>query len=139
MPPKKTKRPLEEPLTTPFHNPFAQLLSQHASTTTEQPPPTAAVQDDKQATIDLSKSQKIVLQREKKGRKGKTVTLIRGLEQQEEQLQQLARQLSKALGCGSSIEEGQILLQGDLTTRIQEWLEQHGASKVVVANPSKSG
>jgi len=53
------------------------------------------------------------IQRETKGHQGKTVTLISGLALRESELQTLAAELKKACGCGGSVKDGIILIQGD--------------------------
>ncbi|RME70129.1 MAG: hypothetical protein D6776_12135, partial [Planctomycetota bacterium] len=58
------------------------------------------------------------LRRERKGRRGKTVTWIEGLEARHNDLAALARALGKALGCGASVQGGgAILLQGEIVER----------------------
>lgn len=77
---------------------------------------------------------KLVVQRERKQRGGKTVTRVRGLELAPEPRAQLARSMAKALGCGGSLDGGDVLLQGDQVTRAAEWLERRGARKVIRGN-----
>ncbi len=72
------------------------------------------------------------LRKEKKGRGGKTVTLVSGNCLSEKDAEKLARALRKALGCGSRVEENMVLLQGDLRERTELWLLAHGAKRVVV-------
>jgi translation initiation factor 1 len=78
------------------------------------------------AAIDLANAGKIVLRHERKGRSGKTVTLITGLSLPVVQIELLARALRKGLGCGATIEQRTIVLQGDIVERAQVWLEKHG-------------
>ncbi len=75
---------------------------------------------------------KLVVQREKKGRGGKTVTRIRGLAPAS--LDTLATQMKKALGCGATIEGGDLLLLGSLVERAAAWLRAQGAERVVEGN-----
>ena len=84
--------------------------------------------------IDLAKAGKIVVRRERKGRGGKTVTLISGIERPPAQLDEIARAMRKALGCGSTVEGNLIILQGDIVPRAQAWLQEHGATKIVLGN-----
>ncbi len=86
------------------------------------------------AGINLAKIEKLVLRREKKGRGGKTVTVISGFNMQSARLEELAKTMRKALGCGSTVEEGNIVLQGDITDRTRVWLEKQGAKKVIIGN-----
>ena len=51
--------------------------------------------------------------RETKGRKGKGVTLVRGLDLDDEALNALAKQLKAACGSGGTVKDGVIEVQGD--------------------------
>jgi translation initiation factor 1 len=82
----------------------------------------------------LDRAGKITLRREKKGRGGKTVTVIAGLNWPTRQLDELARTLRKAFGCGSSVAGDTVVLQGDMTARAERWLLDHGARQVVIGN-----
>ncbi len=84
--------------------------------------------------LDLSGAGKLVVRRERKGRGGKTVTLVSGLDRPPAQLEALARAMRKALGCGSTVEQGIIVLQGDIVSRAQAWLQAHGARKIVLGS-----
>ncbi len=63
---------------------------------------------------------------EKKGRGGKTVTLVEGLPRNTELLETLARDLKRACGVGGSVVEGAVELQGDLRERLREVLTRRG-------------
>ncbi|MCA9575618.1 MAG: translation initiation factor [Sandaracinaceae bacterium] len=75
---------------------------------------------------------KLVLQREKKGRGGKTVTRVRGLPPDE--LPRWAGDLKRALGCGATVEGDDVVLLGDLVGRAADWLTARGAKQVVRGN-----
>ncbi len=92
----------------------------------ETPAPPAA-----KGEINLAKNGKIVVRRERKGRGGKTVTLVSGIERATPQLEEIARALRKSLGCGSTLEGHVIVLLGDVVPRAQAWLQAHGATKIV--------
>lgn len=77
-------------------------------------------------------SQKIVLQRERKGRGGKTATRVRGLPGA--RLEELATRLKKALGCGATIEDADVVLLGDVVERAAKWLRDEGATRVIEGN-----
>jgi translation initiation factor 1 len=81
--------------------------------------------------IDLASQGKLVVRRERKGRGGKTVTLVQGLAPRPAEIEALARALRKALGIGSTAEDGEVVLQGDVADRAAAWLQAHGAKKVV--------
>jgi translation initiation factor 1 (eIF-1/SUI1) len=77
---------------------------------------------------------KLVVQRERKKRGGKTVTRVRGLELGVDECAALAKELAKAMGCGTSVEDGEILLQGAQVPRAAAWLRKRGAGQVIEGN-----
>lgn len=80
------------------------------------------------------KISKIALRRERAGRGGKTVTIVIFPKDYSGDVLLLARELRKSLGCGSSMEDGNVVLQGDLVERAADWFAKKG-----VKNISKSG
>ena len=77
--------------------------------------------------LPLAKVGKLVVAREKKGRGGKTVTLVSGLGPLADGT---AGTLKKFLGCGATLEDDVIVLQGDQVQRTAAWLESQGAKRV---------
>ena len=75
---------------------------------------------------------KVVVSRSRKGRGGRTVTVIAGLRGDEVALEGLCRDLRRALGCGASVEGDTLVVSGDLIERIKKWLADAGAKKVIV-------
>ena len=63
---------------------------------------------------------------EKKGRGGKTVTVVFGLPANQPFLKELAQQLKRACGAGGTVVEGGVELQGDLRERVREFLAKQG-------------
>jgi translation initiation factor 1 len=63
---------------------------------------------------------------EKKGRGGKTVTVVAGLPQNAAFLKDLCQDLKRACGTGGTVLDGTIELQGDLRDRIRESLLKKG-------------
>ena len=55
----------------------------------------------------------IRIQREVKGRKGKTVTTLTGFQITDAELKSLATQLKRRCGTGGSVKDGVIIIQGD--------------------------
>ncbi len=55
----------------------------------------------------------IRVQREVKGRKGKTVTIVSGFQLADDELKNLATQLKRRCGTGGSVKDGVIIIQGD--------------------------
>jgi translation initiation factor 1 (eIF-1/SUI1) len=85
-------------------------------------------------TPELSRGAKVVVRRERKGHGGKTVTVIDGLGLSPVQLDAVARRMRKALGCGSWVDGGRVILQGDVEPAAEAWLRRHGAEWIVRGN-----
>lgn len=66
------------------------------------------------------------VQRESKGRGGKTVTLVRGLPLDADALAALGKQLRSACGSGGTVKEGVIEIQGDHCDKVMEALHKQG-------------
>ncbi len=64
--------------------------------------------------------------RETAGRKGKGVTLVRGLALDDAALAELGRQLKAACGSGGTVKDGVVEIQGDHRDRIVEVLQRAG-------------
>ena len=64
--------------------------------------------------------------RETKGRGGKAVTVVRGLDLDAAALLQLAQQLKAACGCGGTAKEGVIEVQGDHCDKVIGLLKAQG-------------
>jgi translation initiation factor 1 len=66
------------------------------------------------------------LRMEKKGRGGKTVTVVFGLPKNADFLKDLAQDLKRACGTGGTVTEDGVELQGDLRERVREVLHTRG-------------
>lgn len=66
------------------------------------------------------------IHRESKGRGGKEVTVITGLNSTEQELKQLAKTLKAAAGSGGSVKNGCIEIQGDKRSIARDLLEKKG-------------
>lgn len=64
------------------------------------------------------------LRMEKKGRGGKTVTVIDGLPRNAAFLKELSQELKRACGTGGTVIDGGIELHGDLRERVRDVLAQ---------------
>ncbi|MFZ9887339.1 MAG: translation initiation factor [Myxococcota bacterium] len=84
-------------------------------------------------TQTMSKArQRLVLRKERAGRGGKTVTVIEGLALDADPLSALVTMLKKSLGCGASLEDGAIVLQGDVVERAAALLRERQLGEVVI-------
>jgi translation initiation factor 1 len=64
--------------------------------------------------------------RDRKGRGGKTVTVITGVNSDDGVLSTLAQQLKKLCGSGGTIKDGAIEIQGDHCDKVQAKLVELG-------------
>ena len=66
------------------------------------------------------------LRLEKKGRGGKTVTVVAGLPQNGAFLKDLCQDLKRACGTGGTVVDCGVELQGDLRDRVRDYLQKKG-------------
>jgi len=66
------------------------------------------------------------IRREKKGRGGKTVTVVYGLHLRPDALKALGKQLRQACGTGGTVKDGAIEIQGDHRDKVAEALQLLG-------------
>lgn len=71
-------------------------------------------------------NQKLRVSIEKKGRGGKTVTLVTGFVGTDDDLKELGRLLKTKCGVGGSSKDGEIIIQGEFKQRIIELLKAEG-------------
>lgn len=125
---KKTpKTPLPKATPAPTLSGLMAGLGFEASEDDKAPPvskPTAAQE------VDLKTQGRLYLQVQHKGRGGKTVTLLGGVNAPPAALKQLARALGRALGTGARIEGTEIVIQGDARVRTYDWLSQQGVRQI---------
>ena len=66
------------------------------------------------------------LRMEKKGRGGKTVTVVYDLPNNADFLKELSQELKRACGTGGAVAENTVELQGDLRDRVRDYLIKKG-------------
>ncbi|MEE4411299.1 MULTISPECIES: stress response translation initiation inhibitor YciH [unclassified Serratia (in: enterobacteria)] len=66
------------------------------------------------------------IQRQTSGRKGKGVCLITGIDLDDTALEKLAAELKKKCGCGGSVKDAVIEIQGDKRELLKQLLEAKG-------------
>ena len=64
----------------------------------------------------------------KKGRSGKIVTIVRGIDIDKDTLEDISKKLKRKLSVGGSIKDGEIIIQGNSRDKIQENLLKMGHS-----------
>lgn len=69
---------------------------------------------------------RLVIEMERKGRGGKTATIISGFSIDDEGVGQIAAHLKKSLGTGGSARGGEILIQGDRREAVRDNLRKLG-------------
>lgn len=81
----------------------------------------------KQKQKSITKHDGIIrLRIDRKGRGGKSVTIIEGLVGNEQNFKELAKELKKACGAGGAVKNGLIEIQGDVRDLLKDKLEQKG-------------
>ena len=75
----------------------------------------------------FNKGSKINISKQKKGKKGKTVTLIRGLGNEDKiLLKELLKKIKVYCGTGGTLIDRNIQLQGDMVSKSIEFLSKEG-------------
>ena len=118
-----------EPEAAAAPNPFAALASLRGTL-----PEGTGDEPAETATGDARFAAKLVIARERKGRGGKTATLVRGVALTGAALETFAREMRQALGTGGNVEGDAIVLAGDQSARAAQWLRERGATRIVIGN-----
>jgi translation initiation factor 1 len=77
-------------------------------------------------TLNVPNDGTVRLFRERKGRGGKTVTLVTGVRGNPATLEDLATTLKRSCGCGGGVKDGTIEIQGDHRDRLASKLAELG-------------
>jgi translation initiation factor 1 len=109
----------------PFNNPFAKLESAR-----DKLPSVPVPVSESPPRPPKALAARAVVRMERKGRGGKTATVVEQLGLSSKELDRFCRELKQALGCGGTVEGSTIVLQGDLRERVRALLLERGVRKV---------
>jgi len=123
---KRDKKPEAPAPAAPFHNPFAALsLKREELPAGPAPAPVKKAEEPKGPA-------RAVVRMERKGRGGKEVTVVEQLGLSATELEKWLKALKGSLGCGGTVEEDTLVLQGDQRERLPALLEARGVRRVTV-------
>jgi translation initiation factor 1 len=109
----------------PFHNPFAALRGLAG--------PAPAPADGDTTPAPAAKSiPRAVVRLERSGRGGKEVTIVEHLAIAASARDEWLKALKAALGCGGTVEDERLVLQGDQRKRLPALLQSRGVKKVIL-------
>ncbi len=113
-----------------FHAPFAALHALRGQLPAAAPSAPSA--PARPAPAGRPAPARAVVRLEKKGRRGKEVTVVEQLSLPSEDMQAWLAELRRTLGCGGAEEEGALVLQGDHRRRVEAFLRARGVARVSV-------
>ncbi len=113
-----------EPVGGPFNNPFSSLSSLKGQLPEGKP----VAPKQKKEPIPA----RAVVRLERKGRGGKEVTVVSHLELKPDALAVWLKALKSELGCGGSLEDDALVLQGDQRERARAVLVSRGVARVTI-------
>ena len=88
--------------------------------------PIKTIENDIQNSVTPKGKRQVRLERTRSGKKGKLVTVIRGLELKHVEAKKILKDLKVACGTGGTIKDDFIELQGDQISKAQDFLFNEG-------------
>lgn len=111
-----------------FNNAFAALSDLRQELPPGQEPEAPPTSDPPRASVPA----RAVVRREKKGRRGKVVTVVQQLGLSADEAEGWLRELKQTLGCGGAVEGEELVFQGDHRKRLKVLLEKRGVRRVSI-------
>ena len=102
------------------------MSDQSAEDSIDSAPVSLESAEDVNPVDPLLQASKLTLRWTKKGRGGKSVTLIQGADIHGKRDRKLCTLIGESLGCRASIEDAYIAVQGDQRERLKTWLVSKG-------------
>ncbi len=124
----KRRPPAPPPPPEPFHAPFKDLAGRLGVSSA----PPAAPPPPEPPSAPARGPARAVVRLERKGRGGKTATVVDGLGLGARELERWLEELKRSLGCGGAVEDAALALQGDHRERVKGLLEAKGVRKVTL-------
>ena len=112
----------------PFHNPFGALKDKLG----DLPRGPDVAPDRAGARAKPKGPARAVVRLERKGRRGKEVTVVEQLGLPDSELVEWLKDLKAALGCGGAVEGAALVLQGDHRPRLKALILSRGVGRVVL-------
>jgi translation initiation factor 1 len=125
----------------PFHNPFEALrgltgTAPAAGDAEVAPAPTADGASRRNSAAPTATEPKpiarAVVRLERSGRGGKEVTVVEHMSIARSARDEWLKALKAALGCGGTVEDERLVLQGDQRKRLPALLQARGVKKVII-------
>ena len=119
----------------PFHNPFGALAGLRDRLPAQTPPagePELVSAASAPAATAARGPARAVVRLERSGRGGKEVTVVEHLSLRADERDVWLKALKAALGCGGTVEEDTLVLQGDQRKRLPALLTARGVRKVTL-------
>lgn len=88
------------------------------------------IEETEESMDHFIKKSTIRVHLEKKGRGGKSVSIVRGLNMTNAYMKDLEKALKSHCGVGGTQKNGEIILQGDHRDKIVDFLKSKGASDI---------
>ena len=83
-------------------------------------------EENEQQEYPTPSDQKIKVKLDKRNRAGKVVTLITDIQEADEKIADLGKELRKYCGTGGSVSDREILIQGDCREKVCQYLVKKG-------------